>query len=106
MDDPGAIGTTQFGLVVKTPSESTVKLYEEIGKVQFERGQREALKSLNERAKTIVDAMAAGSSVEIGEPVTKFDEATGNMHFTIPITMRGFMAENYLAWRKENGYEE
>lgn len=51
------------------------------------------------------DEVAAGSSVEIGEPVTNFDEATGNMRFKIPITMRGMMAENYLKWRKENGYE-
>lgn len=48
---------------------------------------------------------AEESGLEIGEPVTNFDEASGNMHFTIPITMRGMMAANYLKWRKENGHD-
>ena len=39
------VGTTQFGFVV-TPSQSTVKMYEEVGKAQFQRGQREAIQTL------------------------------------------------------------
>lgn len=51
------------------------------------------------------DEVAAGSSVEIGEPVVNFYGDAVNMSFKIPIVMRGMMAANYLKWRKENGYE-
>lgn len=51
------------------------------------------------------DEMAAGSEVEIGEPIVQFDETRRTMTYKMPITMRGMMAANYLKWRKENGYE-
>lgn len=42
----------------------------------------------------------------IGEPNVTSDDEGHVVGYSIPITLRGKMASDYAAWRKENGYDD